>query len=58
VTLAVSGGICLVAAAIFATRLPGIRKEIRPIYIRLGIVPQVSAGVNTTSSVTSPPGGA
>jgi MFS family permease len=58
VTLAVSGGICLVAAAIFATRLPGIRNEIRPIYIRLGIVPQVSEGVNTTSSVTSPPGGA
>lgn len=55
-TLVVSGFVCMVGAVIFATRLPGIRKEIRPIYARLGIIPEVSAGVQAATHLTMPPG--
>jgi MFS family permease len=39
-TVIVSGVACLLGAIWFTTRLKAIRKEMRPIYERLGIVPQ------------------
>jgi MFS family permease len=36
-TLAICGGAALAAAAVYATRLPAIRREIRPLYERLGV---------------------
>jgi MFS family permease len=36
--LAICGGIALAAAAVYAGRLPAIRKEIRPVYERLGVI--------------------
>jgi MFS family permease len=38
-TVAVNGFIVLLAAAWFATRMPAVRREIRPIYRELGILP-------------------
>ena len=32
---------CLVGAALFASLLPQIRKEVRPIYVRMGILRDV-----------------
>jgi len=34
-----TGAVVIVAAAWFATRLPGLRREIRPIYREMGILP-------------------
>ncbi len=42
-TVMLSGVCCIAGAAWFATRLPGIRKLIRPIYVDLGILPGVNA---------------
>ena len=42
-TVMVSGACCILGAAWFASRLPGIRKSIRPIYRTLGILPPVNA---------------
>ncbi len=39
-TVIVSGAACLLGAAWFWTRLPALRREMRPIYERLGIIPQ------------------
>jgi MFS family permease len=39
-TVIVSGVACVIGSIWFTTRLPAIRREIRPIYQRLGIVPQ------------------
>ncbi|MGA3045898.1 MAG: MFS transporter [Terracidiphilus sp.] len=39
-TVIVSGAACILGSLWFWTRLQGIRKEMRPIYERLGIVPQ------------------
>jgi MFS family permease len=36
-TLAICGAIALTAAAVYASLLPAIRKEIRPVYQRLGV---------------------
>jgi hypothetical protein len=42
-TVALSGAFCIIGAAWFASRLPAIRKLIRPIYRDLGILPPVNA---------------
>jgi hypothetical protein len=39
----------------FAKSLPALRRDIRPIYIRIGIIPEVAAGIQTTSEMTMPP---
>jgi MFS family permease len=36
-TLAICGAIALTAAGVYASRMPAIRKEIRPVYQRLGV---------------------
>jgi MFS family permease len=38
-TILVSGAACLLAAAWFATRLPALRKVMRPVYREMGILP-------------------
>jgi MFS family permease len=50
------GGVCCVAgAAWFATELPIIRVAVRPIYIRMGILPQVAAGIADAAELSVPP---
>ncbi|PTL75498.1 MFS transporter [Vitiosangium sp. GDMCC 1.1324] len=44
-TIAVGGVVCLVAAAWFYVKLPSLRKLVRPIYERLGILPEVATGM-------------
>ena len=41
-TLAAGGVLCIAGAAWFAFRLPSLRELVHPIYVRLGIVPEVS----------------
>jgi hypothetical protein len=54
-TLLLGGICCLAGAAVFARALPGIRQSIRPIYVRLGILPEVTAGVAEASALSVPP---
>ncbi len=57
-TVLIMGSICLVASIIFATRLPGLRAIVRPIYIEKGIITQVAEGLGATarlSEATSEP---
>jgi MFS family permease len=54
-TLLVGGCCCLVGAAGFARALPGIRRAVRPIYVRLGILPEVAAGVANAAQLSVPP---
>ena len=39
------GMMCLVTSALFAVRLPALRTFIRPIYRRIGILPDVTSGI-------------
>ena len=52
-TVMISGTVCIGGALIFFTQLPSIRAMIRPIYIRLGIVPEAARGVQQASSLQS-----
>ena len=48
-TLMIGGSACIVGAAWFATQLGQIRQQIRPIYSRLGILPEMAAGIETAT---------
>jgi len=50
-TVTVGGIACLGAAAWFYSRLPMIRELVRPIYVRLGIIPEVATGLQTATEL-------
>ena len=50
-TIVIAGALCLAGAAWFATKLGAIRTQVRPIYIRLGILTEAAQGVQAASSL-------
>jgi len=57
IALLAGGVACIVGAAVFSARLPEIRRLLRPIYVRLGILPEIATGLRNTSRLTQPPEG-
>ncbi|MSO30264.1 MAG: MFS transporter [Acidobacteria bacterium] len=53
-TVLVSGVLCLAAAVWFAQELPAIRALVRPIYVRMGILPEVASGLQSAANLTTP----
>lgn len=53
-TLAIGGAVCVLAAGGFAAQLPRLRERIRPIYRRLGIIPEVAGGIQAVTQLTTP----
>ncbi len=49
------GACCVLGSALFAVQLPQLRDLVRPIYIRMGILPEIAAGIGTASNLTVPP---
>ncbi|MCX6258456.1 MAG: MFS transporter [Bacteroidia bacterium] len=54
-TLIIGGASCIIGAVVFARKLPEIKELVHPIYIRLGIIPEVTAGIQSATELTSPP---
>ena len=54
-TVVLGGALCLLGAAAFARALPRLREQIRPIYARLGVIPEVAAGLQTAAELAAPP---
>jgi MFS family permease len=54
-TLLWCGAAVLVASVWFARRLPAIRAEVRPIYVKLGILPEMALAVQQVSALQTPP---
>ena len=54
-TVIIGGGLCMICAGWFAIQLKDIRRQIRPIYVDLGILPEVAAGIQTASMLQTPP---
>lgn len=54
-TLIIGGAFCILGAVIFAGKLPEMKKLIRPVYIRLGILPEIADGIQSATDLTSPP---
>jgi MFS family permease len=54
-TLLISGVCCVAGALWFARTLPALRHEVRPIYEKMGILPQVATGLQKSCELTVPP---
>jgi MFS family permease len=54
-TLILGGTCCIVGALWFARSLHAIRAAVRPIYVRLGILPEVASGLAQAAEVSVPP---
>jgi MFS family permease len=54
-TVMLGGALCMIVAFWFSRKLEGIRKVVRPIYVQLGILPEVATGIQTASALQTPP---
>jgi MFS family permease len=54
-TLLFGGLGCGLGALWFARTLPALRREVRPIYVRIGILPAVARGINESAEMSFPP---
>jgi MFS family permease len=45
-----AGGIaCLAGSLFFLRKLPDLKRKVRPVYVKMGIIPEVAAGLQTAS---------
>ena len=51
-TLIIGGIFCVLGAIIFARKLPELSKLVRPIYVRLGIIPEVAKGIQSATELS------
>ncbi len=49
------GAACLLAAGAFSRELPELRRILKPIYVRLGILPAIAEGLEDAATLTAPP---
>jgi len=50
------GGIgCVLGALWFAQTLPALRRDVRPIYVKIGILPEVATGIQQSTELSIPP---
>jgi MFS family permease len=48
-TVGIGGLFCLASAGVFGSQLEGFRAQVRPIYRRLGIIPEVATGIQAAT---------
>lgn len=46
---------CIAGAGWFATQYPSLREIVRPMYVEMGIIPEVAEGILTAAELTTPP---
>jgi MFS family permease len=51
-TVFIGGMICIYGAFIFAKRLPLLRELARPIYVKMGIIPEIAMGIQSASELS------
>ena len=54
-TLFWCGAVVVISSLWFSRRLPAIRAEVRPLYIKLGILPEMAMAVQEASALQAPP---
>ncbi len=54
-TVTISGVACLIGSTWFALQLPKIRTFVRPIYVRMGILPEAAVGAHQAATIAEPP---
>lgn len=48
-TILIGGIFSIIGAMFFLSKLPELRKSVRPVYIKMGIIPEVATGIQTAS---------
>jgi MFS family permease len=54
-TVALGGTLCIVVAARFAVKRKELAEVVRPIYIGLGILPEIATGIEAAATLQTPP---
>jgi hypothetical protein len=54
VAIGIAGGVTVVAALMFGRQLPLLREIVRPIYARMGILPEVARGIQAATHQATP----
>jgi MFS family permease len=54
-TLLLGGCGCIAGAIWFASLLPKLRERVRPIYVRMGILPEMAEGIASAAELAVPP---
>ncbi len=54
-TVMLGGSLCFLNAIWFSLRLEEIRRIVRPIYVELGILPELASGIQAASAIQTPP---
>lgn len=54
-TIGFGGICCIIGAVIFWQKLPVLRQLLHPLYVRMGIIPEVSSGIQSASDLHIPP---
>jgi hypothetical protein len=45
-----TGGVAtIIGAMIFLRKLPGLKSIVRPVYVKMGVIPEVATGIQTAS---------
>lgn len=44
-TMLIGGTVCIIGAAVFARKLPELRQAVRPVYVKMGILPELATGL-------------
>lgn len=52
VTILIGGVVCIAGAVYFYLKLPELKERARPVYIKLGVIPEVVTGIQTASEPT------
>jgi MFS family permease len=53
-TVVIGGTVCVAGAAAFSLALPRLRAQVRPIYVRQGILPEIAVGLQEATEPTLP----
>jgi len=48
-TIFTGGAACLLGAVLFYRKLPELKQLVKPVYVKMGIIPEVAAGIQTAS---------
>jgi hypothetical protein len=48
-TILAGGIICIIGAILFFRKLPELKNIVRPVYVKMGIIPEVVSGIRTAS---------
>jgi MFS family permease len=54
-TILVGGVACVLSALVFLRALPGLRQMVRPIYVQMGILPEIAEGLQAAADLNRPP---